>query len=143
MKRVIPLLESFLLTDSKESARLQVAVSLAKLHSKLPYQARIELPGENPLLSMTVLKRLCAGLLLKLANLLAHRAQQIRDDARHVYVSVAVALGSQHLHQCIQSLIRALPMKGYTAHVLDHAIHAVRTQFRSALECPLRRSLTA
>lgn len=66
------------------------------------------------------------GLLLKMARLLVQRKQTIRDEAKNVYVSMASSLGSAHLTFCLRSLISALSMKGYTAHVLDHAIYAVR-----------------
>lgn len=65
------------------------------------------------------------GLLLKLSGLLLHRVQHLRDEARTVFISVAEALGFNHLQSCLKSLISTLPQKGYTAHVLDFTLFSV------------------
>ena len=125
---VLPVLDSLLLNRAEDRACLPVAVSQARILASRSETDCSDLRGSS-------WKTVCqsfisvigvAGFLLKLAHLLLCREQSMRDDARKVFVAVSVAVGSRFLHQCIQALISALPMKGYMAHVLDHTLFSVR-----------------
>eukprot|EP00210_Caulerpa_lentillifera_P001431 g1373.t1 len=108
-ERIIPYLQHFLINETGEKASLPVAVSLAKLLSRSPWGSKSDLQG----------------LLMKLSGLMLHRVQHLRDEARTVFISVAQSLGSGHLQSCVSSLMSALPMKGYSAHVLDFTLNSL------------------
>lgn len=113
LERVLPKLKK-LLVDDEDKVRPSVALSLVKLLKKAPKKfERSELHGA----------------LQRVANLLKHRWQGMRDDARSVFVVMAKELGSKYLDLLIMVLQSSLPSKGYGVHVLGYTVHAVGSKF--------------
>ena len=106
-RSVLPALRAELV--SGDTVRAPVAIAIAKLLRLLPRAAEAaELP---PALQLA-------------CNVLRSRAQHVRDDARRALAQVCAELGPYCVPFVAQTLRYALPMRGYTAHVRGHALHA-------------------
>ncbi|GMH39887.1 hypothetical protein BSKO_07791 [Bryopsis sp. KO-2023] len=107
--RVLPTLKKLLL-ESEEKARPAVAKSMVRLLRRMP-----------PRFEQFEMR----GALQRVANILKHRRQAFREDARAVFIGMAKELGSKYLEMLMIVLKAALPEKGFSVHVLGFTMHAV------------------
>lgn len=109
LHRTFPMLKK-LLIDGEDKARSPIASSLVRLLRKAPKKfEQYELRGA----------------LQRVANLMKHRWQGVRDDARQVFLGMSKELGSKYIMLLVTVLKAALPAKGFGVHVLGYTIHAV------------------
>lgn len=109
LHQTLPMLKRFLI-DEEGKGRSPIASSLVRLLQKAPKKfEQYELRGA----------------LQRVANLMKHRWQGVRDDARQVFLGMAKELGSKYLVLLMTVLKGALPAKGFGVHVLGYTIHAV------------------
>lgn len=111
---VLPVLRSQLVHE--DVVRAPVGLAIVKLLKLLPRDAEAE---ELP------------KALSRVTQVLRSRSQHIRDDARRVFGQICGVLGPYYMPFVAQTLAQSLPAKGYTAHVLGHAVH-------TALDCSLK-----